>query len=84
MKPGDDSQLPFLHFQKFSGRSDVLKKYLQIKLLFRDTRVKAIDSFNMEDYCVLVTASNDGFIKMWKVHLKEVCPCRGQPECLVL
>lgn len=27
----------------------------------------------MEDYCVMVTASNDGFIKMWKLHLKEVC-----------
>ncbi|XP_071780454.1 p21-activated protein kinase-interacting protein 1-like [Centroberyx gerrardi] len=36
-----------------------------------ETRVKAIDSFSMEDYCVLVTASNDGFIKMWKLHLKE-------------
>lgn len=34
-------------------------------------RVKAVDSFKMEDYCVLVTASNDGFIKMWKLHLKE-------------
>ncbi|KAM8851289.1 p21-activated protein kinase-interacting protein 1-like [Spinachia spinachia] len=36
-----------------------------------ETRVKAVDSFVMEDYCVLVTASNDGFIKMWKLHLKE-------------
>ncbi|KAF7662593.1 hypothetical protein LDENG_00231910 [Lucifuga dentata] len=36
-----------------------------------ETRVKAVDSFNMENYCVLVTASNDGFIKMWKLHLKE-------------
>lgn len=36
-----------------------------------ETRVKAVDSFMMEDYCVLVTASNDGFIKMWKLHLKE-------------
>uniref|UniRef100_A0A3P9HIC3 PAK1 interacting protein 1 n=1 Tax=Oryzias latipes TaxID=8090 RepID=A0A3P9HIC3_ORYLA len=36
-----------------------------------ETRVKAVDSFSMEDYCVLVTASNDGFIKMWKIHLKE-------------
>lgn len=26
----------------------------------------------MEDYCVMVTASNDGFIKMWKLQLKEV------------
>lgn len=36
-----------------------------------ETRVKAVDSFMMEDYCVMVTASNDGFIKMWKLHLKE-------------
>uniref|UniRef100_A0A3Q1FW37 PAK1 interacting protein 1 n=1 Tax=Acanthochromis polyacanthus TaxID=80966 RepID=A0A3Q1FW37_9TELE len=36
-----------------------------------ETRVKAVDSLMMEDYCVLVTASNDGFIKMWKLHLKE-------------
>lgn len=39
--------------------------------LFSDFRVKAVDSFMMEDYCVLVTASNDGYIKMWKLHLKE-------------
>ncbi|XP_023126821.1 p21-activated protein kinase-interacting protein 1-like [Amphiprion ocellaris] len=36
-----------------------------------ETRVKAVDSLMMEDYCVVVTASNDGFIKMWKLHLKE-------------
>ncbi|KAM6990060.1 p21-activated protein kinase-interacting protein 1-like [Tautogolabrus adspersus] len=36
-----------------------------------ETRVKAVDSFMMEDYCVVVTASNDGFIKMWKLYLKE-------------
>ncbi|XP_026230360.1 p21-activated protein kinase-interacting protein 1-like [Anabas testudineus] len=36
-----------------------------------ETRVKAVDSFSMDDYCVMVTASNDGFIKMWKLHLKE-------------
>ncbi|KAG7524453.1 p21-activated protein kinase-interacting protein 1 [Solea senegalensis] len=36
-----------------------------------ETRVKAVDSFDMEDYCVVVTASNDGFIKMWKLLLKE-------------
>lgn len=33
--------------------------------------MKAVDSFMMEDYCILVTASNDGYIKMWKLHLKE-------------
>uniref|UniRef100_A0A3Q4BV07 Anaphase-promoting complex subunit 4 WD40 domain-containing protein n=1 Tax=Mola mola TaxID=94237 RepID=A0A3Q4BV07_MOLML len=37
-----------------------------------ETRVKAVDSFIMEDYCVLVTASNDGFIKMWKLLLKDL------------
>lgn len=36
-----------------------------------ETRVKAVDSFVMEDYCVLVTASNDGFIRMWKLNLNE-------------
>ncbi|XP_029929414.1 p21-activated protein kinase-interacting protein 1-like [Myripristis murdjan] len=36
-----------------------------------ETRVKAVDGLIMEDCCVLVTASNDGFIKMWKLHLKE-------------
>ncbi|XP_036374624.1 p21-activated protein kinase-interacting protein 1-like, partial [Megalops cyprinoides] len=37
-----------------------------------ETRVKALDCFPMEDYCVLVSASNDGFIKMWKVDLDKV------------
>uniref|UniRef100_A0A3B4A3C8 Uncharacterized protein n=1 Tax=Periophthalmus magnuspinnatus TaxID=409849 RepID=A0A3B4A3C8_9GOBI len=37
-----------------------------------ETRVKAVDSFSWEDYTVMVTASNDGFIKMWKLQLKEV------------
>lgn len=36
-----------------------------------ETRVKGVDSFLMEDHCVLVTASNDGFIKMWKLSLME-------------
>ncbi|XP_060940554.1 p21-activated protein kinase-interacting protein 1-like [Limanda limanda] len=41
-----------------------------------ETRVKAVDSFMMEDYCVLVTASNDGLIKMWKLlNLKEARLC---------
>lgn len=38
-----------------------------------DVRVKTVDSVNVDDYSVVVTASNDGFIKMWKIHLKEVC-----------
>lgn len=36
-----------------------------------ETRVKAVDSVSMDDYFVVVTASNDGFIKMWKIHLEE-------------
>ncbi|KAF5903927.1 p21-activated protein kinase-interacting protein 1, partial [Clarias magur] len=30
-----------------------------------ENRVKALDSFEMNNMCVLVTASNDGFIKLW-------------------
>lgn len=40
--------------------------------MFWGCRVKAVESFLWEDYCVMVTASNDGFIKMWKLQLKEV------------
>uniref|UniRef100_A0A3Q2Q9R5 PAK1 interacting protein 1 n=1 Tax=Fundulus heteroclitus TaxID=8078 RepID=A0A3Q2Q9R5_FUNHE len=36
-----------------------------------ETRVKAVDSLILDDFCLLVTASNDGYIKMWKIHLKE-------------
>ncbi|CAK6965570.1 p21-activated protein kinase-interacting protein 1-like [Scomber scombrus] len=50
---------------------DVEKEKFVCEFKAHETRVKAVDCFNMEDYCVLVTASNDGFIKMWKLHLKE-------------
>uniref|UniRef100_A0A671VF48 PAK1 interacting protein 1 n=1 Tax=Sparus aurata TaxID=8175 RepID=A0A671VF48_SPAAU len=50
---------------------DVGTEKLVCEFKAHETRVKAVDSFMMEDYCVLVTASNDGFIKMWKLHLKE-------------
>lgn len=30
-----------------------------------ENRVKALGSFEMDNLCVLVTASNDGFIKLW-------------------
>ncbi|XP_054611699.1 p21-activated protein kinase-interacting protein 1-like [Dunckerocampus dactyliophorus] len=40
-----------------------------------ETRVKAVEGFNMDDHCVMVTASNDGFIKMWKVHMNEELEC---------
>ncbi|CAL8346681.1 unnamed protein product [Merluccius merluccius] len=36
-----------------------------------ETRVKAVDCFNTDEFCVLVTASNDGFIKMWKLQIGE-------------
>ncbi|CAL8314943.1 unnamed protein product [Gadus morhua 'NCC'] len=36
-----------------------------------ETRVKAVDCFSAEEYVVLVTASNDGFIKMWKLVISE-------------
>ncbi|KAG7272214.1 hypothetical protein CRUP_035741 [Coryphaenoides rupestris] len=36
-----------------------------------ETRVKAVDCFSTEEFCVLVTASNDGFIKMWKLQIGE-------------
>ncbi|XP_051543170.1 p21-activated protein kinase-interacting protein 1-like [Myxocyprinus asiaticus] len=37
-----------------------------------ENRVKAIQSFMKDDFCVLVTASNDGFIKMWKLNLENL------------
>ncbi|XP_031666689.1 p21-activated protein kinase-interacting protein 1-like isoform X1 [Oncorhynchus kisutch] len=39
-----------------------------------ETRVKSVDSFTVDDFCVLVTASNDGFIKMWKLNLESLEP----------
>ncbi|XP_072219907.1 p21-activated protein kinase-interacting protein 1-like [Leuresthes tenuis] len=50
---------------------DVGKAQWVCEFKAHETRVKAVDSLIVEDYCVLVTASNDGFIKMWKIHLKE-------------
>uniref|UniRef100_A0AAY4DS10 P21-activated protein kinase-interacting protein 1-like n=1 Tax=Denticeps clupeoides TaxID=299321 RepID=A0AAY4DS10_9TELE len=43
-------------------------------------RVKAIDTFPLDDALLLVTASNDGFIKMWKVHLEKI----SEPPALLL
>lgn len=48
-------------------------------LCFFFPRVKAIESFMKDDVCVLVTASNDGFIKLWKLNLEVLCiflPCK--------
>ncbi|XP_055359911.1 p21-activated protein kinase-interacting protein 1-like isoform X2 [Betta splendens] len=50
---------------------DTVKQKWLCEFKAHDTRVKAVDSFNMDDYCVIVTASNDGFIKMWRLQLKE-------------
>lgn len=50
---------------------DVTKQKWVCEFKAHETRVKAVDSFKWEDYVVLVTASNDGFIKMWKLQLKE-------------
>ncbi|TNM98496.1 p21-activated protein kinase-interacting protein 1-like [Takifugu flavidus] len=50
---------------------DISEKKMVCEFKAHETRVKAMDSFVMEDYCVMVTASNDGLIKMWKLHLKE-------------
>ncbi|KAG5285497.1 hypothetical protein AALO_G00004050 [Alosa alosa] len=37
-----------------------------------ENRVKAVDCFMLDDFCVIVTASNDGFIKLWKLHLDKL------------
>ncbi|XP_037537799.1 p21-activated protein kinase-interacting protein 1-like [Nematolebias whitei] len=50
---------------------DVQKAKWVCEFKAHETRVKAVESLNMGDYCMLATASNDGFIKMWKIHLKE-------------
>nr|XP_057917769.1 p21-activated protein kinase-interacting protein 1-like [Doryrhamphus excisus] len=55
---------------------DVDKEKWVCEFKAHETRVKAVDGFNMDDdYCVMVTASNDGFIKMWKMHLNEELEC---------
>lgn len=43
------------------------------------SRVKAVESFMKDDFCVLVTASNDGYIKLWKLNLEVLfLTCPGQ------
>lgn len=42
-------------------------------LIFFFPRIKAIGSFMKDEFCVLVTASNDGFIKLWKLNLEVLC-----------
>lgn len=50
---------------------DIGKEKWVCEFKAHETRVKVVDSVMMEDFCLIVTASNDGFIKMWKFHLKE-------------
>ncbi|XP_077413905.1 p21-activated protein kinase-interacting protein 1-like isoform X2 [Vanacampus margaritifer] len=51
---------------------DVAKEKWVCEFKAHETRVKAVESFKMaDDDCVLVTASNDGFIKMWKLRLND-------------
>ncbi|KAJ0059112.1 hypothetical protein NL108_007492 [Boleophthalmus pectinirostris] len=50
---------------------DIEKQQWVCEFKAHETRVKAVDSFSWEDYTVVVTASNDGFIKLWKLQLKE-------------
>lgn len=40
-----------------------------------EIRVKAVESLMMGELCVIITASNDGFIKLWKFTMEkaEVC-----------
>ncbi|XP_075953265.1 p21-activated protein kinase-interacting protein 1-like [Anarhichas minor] len=67
----NNSVLAIAGGDEFVRLCDLSKEEWVCEFKAHETRVKAIDSFMMEDYCVLVTASNDGFIKMWKLHLKE-------------
>ncbi|XP_061879587.1 p21-activated protein kinase-interacting protein 1-like isoform X2 [Entelurus aequoreus] len=54
---------------------DVDKQEWVCEFKAHETRVKAVESFKMDDHCVIVTASNDGFIKMWKLRLNEELEC---------
>ncbi|KTG38682.1 hypothetical protein cypCar_00038731 [Cyprinus carpio] len=51
---------------------DVTSQKCVCEFKAHENRVKAIDSFMKDDVCVLVTASNDGFIKLWKLNLENL------------
>ncbi|KAI4880361.1 hypothetical protein NFI96_013978 [Prochilodus magdalenae] len=36
-----------------------------------ENRVKVVESFTTDELCVLITASNDGFIKLWKFNVEQ-------------
>ncbi|XP_010903862.1 p21-activated protein kinase-interacting protein 1-like [Esox lucius] len=57
---------------------DINTQKLLCEFEAHETRVKSVDSFTMEDLCVVVTASNDGFIKLWKLNLETL----GSPQLL--
>lgn len=50
---------------------DVTSQKCVFEFKAHENRIKAIESFTKDDFCVLVTASNDGFIKMWKLNLED-------------
>ncbi|XP_067291370.1 p21-activated protein kinase-interacting protein 1-like isoform X2 [Pseudorasbora parva] len=51
---------------------DVTSQKCVLEFKAHENRVKAIESFMKEDFCVLVTASNDGYIKLWKLNLEKL------------
>ncbi|TRY91390.1 hypothetical protein DNTS_013521 [Danionella cerebrum] len=51
---------------------DVTSQECVCEFKAHENRVKAIDSFLKDDFCVLVSASNDGFIKLWKLNLEAL------------
>ncbi|CAM4723737.1 unnamed protein product [Leuciscus chuanchicus] len=51
---------------------DVTSQKCVFEFKAHENRVKAIESFMKNDFCVLVTASNDGFIKLWKLNLEKL------------
>lgn len=51
---------------------DVTSQKCVCEFKAHENRVKAIESFMKDEFCVLVTASNDGFIKLWKLNLESI------------
>ncbi|XP_051538009.1 p21-activated protein kinase-interacting protein 1-like isoform X2 [Myxocyprinus asiaticus] len=51
---------------------DVTSQKCVCEFKAHENRVKAMQSFMKDYFCVLVTASNDGFIKMWKLNLENL------------
>ncbi|XP_057178382.1 p21-activated protein kinase-interacting protein 1-like [Triplophysa rosa] len=50
---------------------DVTSQKCLCEFKAHENRIKAIESFTKDSFCVVVTASNDGFIKMWKLDLEN-------------